>query len=287
VGKSKNPLALGAQVLAMPDFQSALQALQLDPGLFTIDENDTPESLRAEAAELARVFGSLPSRLENTDIPSSVRVAEYYAGLPSDGPGVTRGTFNEANRAQQVVEAGGVKNALGPGASLTPLSTLPAEANAANVLAAAKASGTAEVIPANEREAARNKLPRARAAVRRLERVAKAAEALADNMILSGGRFQSGALSLTTEGRELEQAAAQLLPELTALTRVPGVGSQSDLEQRLAGLVMPSAEFEPEINARAVEELRVFMADLEDAYENIAQGGKAEPEGDNDPLGIR
>jgi hypothetical protein len=289
VGKSKSPRALAAQVLAMPDFQGALSQLQIDPSQFTIDDTDTDDSLRAQATDLGRAFGEIPSMLENTDIPSNWRLYNAYRGLPED----ERALYSEANRAPTVRNVEGVETVVGPGGAGTSVggSTLEGEANAASVLANAKASGTAEVIPADEREAARNKLPRARAAKRRLDRVAAAVEGLADNMILTGGRFQSGVLSVTKEGRELEQAAAQLLPELTALTRVPGVGSQSDLEQRLAGLVMPSAEFEPEINRKAIEELDVFMDDLESAYQNISKGkadtGKEAAPADNDPLGIR
>ena len=182
-----------------------------------------------------------------------------------------------------------VTRATGADTTSTPVSTLPDETSAQQQLAAAKAQGTESVITAEQRQSARDKMPRARAASRRLSRAADAVENLADNMILSGGPFQASALSVTKEGQELDQAVAQLIPEITALTRVPGVGSQSDLEQRLANLSMPSSGNYPEVNRKAIEELETFLNDLEAAYATIAGGNQqpgAEASG-NDPLGIR
>lgn len=181
-----------------------------------------------------------------------------------------------------------VTRANGAQTTSTPVSTLPQEANARTQLAAAQAEGTASVIPADARESARTKLPRARAAFRRLTRVSDAVEDLADNMILKGGPFQSATLSVTKEGQELDQAVAQLIPEITSLTRVPGVGSQSDLEQRLANLSMPSSGNYPEVNRRAIQELEAFLGDLEAVYGNISSGGsapQASPTNDSQQIG--
>jgi hypothetical protein len=139
---SQNPLEEFSRITADPGFQSAAGALKLPP--LQLDPTDTPESIRAEGQALLQAIGmGQPSRLENPDIPSAVRVAEYYAGLPAEGDGVTRPIFNEANRAPTVREIGGVQTQLGPGASTQPLGSLAAEADARRVLAEAQASGAA------------------------------------------------------------------------------------------------------------------------------------------------
>lgn len=130
---------------------------------------------------------------------------------------------------------------------------------------------------AGTRKAARDakaKLPRVDAALRRVDRLASAVDTIASGTF-DGGPVDQYALRFTPEGQEVIQAAASLLPELTALTRVPGVGSQSDLETRLANLQLPSLEFPPEVNRRALGELRTFMGDLADVYRGMS-GDEAE-----------
>jgi hypothetical protein len=140
-------------------------------------------------------------------------------------------------------------------------------------LAGAEAEGKAAVIPADDRITAQNKQPRVEAAVRRLDRVAQASSAL-DNNMLSGGPVQGAVIGLTEEGNELDQANAQLITELTALTRTPGLGSQSDFEQRLAQLVLPSAAMYPSVRKKAITELQAFMEDLGYEIQRISTGGQ-------------
>lgn len=112
----------------------------------------------------------------------------------------------------------------------------------------------------------KSKQPRLLAAERRVERLAQAVEGIGKNMAFDGGPLDQYALAWTKQGQEVTQAKAALTSELTALTRVPGIGSQSDLETRLASLPFPSSEFAPEVNANAIAELKAFMADLKDVY---------------------
>jgi hypothetical protein len=122
---------------------------------------------------------------------------------------------------------------------------------------------------------AKVKLPRVSAAIRRAERLDQAIQAIGKNTVFDGGPLDAKALSVTKDGREVMAAAAQLIPELQALTRVPGIGSQSDLEARLAALALPSLEFDPETNAKSMAELHAFIQDLKAAYETAANGGTA------------
>lgn len=119
---------------------------------------------------------------------------------------------------------------------------------------------------------AKVKMPRVNAAMRRAERLAEAVKSIGGNTFLDGGPADAKALQYTEQGRELMAAAAQLMPELQALTRVPGIGSQSDLEARLASLALPSLEMDPATNARSMAELQAFIQDLRAAYETMATG---------------
>jgi hypothetical protein len=118
------------------------------------------------------------------------------------------------------------------------------------------------------------KLPRVSAAMRRAERLAQAVKSIGGNSFLDGGPADAKALQYTEQGRELMASAAQLMPELQALTRVPGIGSQSDLEARLASLALPSLEMDPATNERSMAELTAFIQDLRAAYTTIAEGGQ-------------
>lgn len=112
----------------------------------------------------------------------------------------------------------------------------------------------------------KSKQPRLLAAERRVQRLADAVASISKNKVFDGGPVDQYALGWSKQGQEVAQSKASLTSELTALTRVPGIGSQSDLETRLASLPFPSAEFAPEVNAKAVAELQAFMSDLKDVY---------------------
>lgn len=118
------------------------------------------------------------------------------------------------------------------------------------------------------RRDARAKIPTIEASLRRIERIEKAS----DNLTWGGGPLDAKALGLTPSYKELEQAGASLMPTLTALTRVPGIGSQSDLEQRLANLQIPSGDMYPDTRAAAIKELKAFIDDLRAAYMSVAEG---------------
>jgi hypothetical protein len=107
--------------------------------------------------------------------------------------------------------------------------------------------------------------------LRRVDRVAQASEKLgipgAD-----GGPVDQYALKLSESGQELESAVGQLRSMLMPFVRVPGVGSQSDLEARLDGLQYPDASQPPAVRARNIAELQKFIADLSRAYSSTIKG---------------
>lgn len=105
-----------------------------------------------------------------------------------------------------------------------------------------------------------------------IDRLQSASDALNSNAVFDGGPLDQYAVKWTKQGQELDQAGAAILPVLTALTRVPGIGAQSDLESRLQKLQIPDASMHPEVRKAAIAALRAYMADLAKAY----QGQQAE-----------
>lgn len=128
------------------------------------------------------------------------------------------------------------------------------------------------------RRDAQARIPTVDAAIRRVDRLSAAVDSIAKNSMFDGGPADAKVLKYTKQGQEVTQSAASLMPALTALTRVPGIGSQSDLEQRLAQLQLPSLEFAPEVNAKAMDELKQFVADLKRAYQTAATGEQVLPD---------
>jgi hypothetical protein len=128
------------------------------------------------------------------------------------------------------------------------------------------------------RNDAKMKMPRVNATIRQLDRVQKASQAIANNTLFDGGEADAKVIDRTAEGRELTAAIAQLRPSLTALTRVPGIGSQSDLEARLDGLQFPSSDLPPAVRQKNVEELKAFVSDLRDVYTSLADDQSPEQE---------
>jgi hypothetical protein len=273
IANSQRPREAARAFLASPDFLAAGKMLGIPVEQFSATDQDTDDVIRQGAGGWAQALEGTAAvpRLENPNIPSNVRSAEYYAGLSDTGPGVTRSIYNEANRAPTVREIAGVQTQVGPGGSTSPLGTLGGEVEARRQMAAAQASGSAS----GEVQGG-TKPVRLQAAHRRLDRVKQASESLS-----TGGPIIGGLIGMTPGGQELDQANAQLLTELTALTRVPGVGAQSDLEQRLAQLQLPTAGMYPAVRANAIKELEAFLADLDVALSNV-DGGAGAVEAVND-----
>lgn len=67
----------------------------------------------------------------------------------------------------------------------------------------------------------------------------------------------------TEAGQELDAAVGAIQNSMLALTRVPGVGSQSDLEARIAALQYPSLSNAPGVNARTLKQLKDFVEELQ------------------------
>lgn len=110
--------------------------------------------------------------------------------------------------------------------------------------------------------------------LRRIQRVADASGKLGFAGV-DGGPIDQMALKYSPSGQELESAVGQLRAMLLPFVRVPGVGSQSDLEARLDALQYPDASQPPAVRKRNIDELNAFVKDLSNVYTTMIKGGQA------------
>lgn len=133
------------------------------------------------------------------------------------------------------------------------------------------------------RNEARRKIPRIEALDRRVGRVESAVNAFDNERFVNTGPLDQAVSKFTKKGQELEQSVLQAQSELQALTRIPGIGAQSDWEGRLQLLAWPSVSFAPEVNKRAIAEIKSFARDIQEAVRmaagvaspNVARGASA------------
>ena len=121
---------------------------------------------------------------------------------------------------------------------------------------------------------ARAKVPQWQATVRGVQRIADALNRL-DGGLINTGPIDQLAVRYTESGQELEKAVGAIQNSMLALTRVPGIGAQSDLEARIAAMQYPSLENHPEVNRRRLEDLQFFIRDLAQAYESLLSGANS------------
>ena len=140
-----------------------------------------------------------------------------------------------------------------------------------------RATGTAEVVPAGERVAAAT----------RLVRGGQGAEALANikkwNAKINEGVGPFGADGGPVEGRilagigaeaaqGLDQAVNDAFQHVMALTRIPGVGAQSDWEGRLQMIPLPSITQHPSIRQQAIDSLESLVNEITAVAERVIAG---------------
>ncbi len=109
---------------------------------------------------------------------------------------------------------------------------------------------------------------------RGLTRIDAALKALSGRLV-DTGPIDGRLMVSTPQGQELEAAVGAIQNDMLALTRVPGIGSQSDLEAKIANLKYPSIYNHPSVNAANVQQLKAFMGDLRNQITgSAAQGGR-------------
>lgn len=112
------------------------------------------------------------------------------------------------------------------------------------------------------------KLPQVNNVERGLDRIDAAMKAL-DGGVVNTGPIDQYVVRNLASGQELEAAIGGIQNSLLALTRVPGVGSQSDLEAKIAALQYPSLDKDPAVNRRTLENLRQFVNDLKQQIQAV------------------
>lgn len=126
-----------------------------------------------------------------------------------------------------------------------------------------------------EQAAIRAKVPQLQNAIRGMDRIETALKGLQGKMV-NTGPMDAMVQRYTPAGQELEAAVGAIQNSVLALTRVPGIGSQSDLEARIAALQYPSLDKPPEVNRRTLDNLKLFMRDLANAYKLAVQPGQGQ-----------
>lgn len=96
---------------------------------------------------------------------------------------------------------------------------------------------------------------------RGIERVRNALKAV-DSTVTGSGPIAQYGTRYREAGQELESAVGAMQNSMLALTRVPGVGSQSDLEARIANLIYPSLDRNSQVNQNTLKNLEQFARDL-------------------------
>jgi len=134
-------------------------------------------------------------------------------------------------------------------------------------LANAPAVAAAEADAARQKEEATSgverakKVPQYQNVERGLNRIQSALASL-QGRIVDTGPVDQWAMMFTPEGQELTAAVGAIQNDMLALTRVPGIGSQSDLEAKIANLKYPDLRYHPQVNAANLQQLRRFIEDL-------------------------
>lgn len=267
IADSPDPISTGSMLVQSQAFRDVGADLKLPVDQFRPGPGDDPEQIRAAARSWAQAVGGGANQQQNR-VHSMVPLANGNAGyLTQDGQLVDTG--QKMRESYQPIDVAGGIGLLGRGSGqVRPITTAEQETQAVADRKLAETEAVASVVPADARAAAAAKSPRLAAAARRLERVKAASQALGSGGGPVEGRLRN--LVGTPAAQEMEAANAQLINELTALTRIPGVGSQSDLEQRLAQLALPNATQHPSVRARSIQELEAFLTDLGAALDSVS-----------------
>jgi hypothetical protein len=267
--QSPRPRDAARAFIASQEFQAGGKMIGLPVEQFIVTDQDTDESMRQQLQAWSDVLSGQgqQQRVQSTQVLEDGTIAY----MTSDGQLVR--TNERARNPLQAIEVAGGRAAFDPrSGQVQPITTAADETGAA----VERAEALAGVVPASDRAAAAAKSPRLNAAVRRLDRVKMASQALGTGGGPAEGRLRG--LVGTPAAQEMEAANAQLINEITALTRIPGVGSQSDLEQRLAQLALPQVSQHPSVRARSIQELEAFLTDLGAALDSVANPQQSGPQ---------
>jgi soluble lytic murein transglycosylase-like protein len=240
----------------------ALAAYNAGPG--RVDQ-----ALQAAGGDRAAAVARLPAETRNyvRQVPQRVAATAAPAAYTSETPlGVKRAPPPKPSQLSEVTQRRQMLQELE--AAGVPVSAEDRQ----SILLTGKPQTTPE-LAADERKVrheARLKQPRLAAAKRRIDNIR---QSLQGNVLADSGPLDQYLSGWTNRGQMLETDIAGLQGELLALTRTPGLGSQSDFEARIAALPLPSSSKYPEVNRAALAEIDQLVADIDKAYAELAEPG--------------
>lgn len=270
-GYQNDPQGTMTQVLPKV-IQEAGQRQILDPSKLedytVLDPNEVMsiiQGLNEDAQTNLKTFGPQMESISAEEVPQFQRNSEtgqVTSPLTATNQAKPPASISEYNLyAKQQAEAG-----------QEPISFFDFKKQIAEQSSAGRAAGTNSVVPVGTQVEAENKRPRMTAARSNLENIREASKAIEKNRLLKGGPLQGEALALTEEGQFFTQYRDNLMTHIQALTRIPGVGAQSDWEGRLNQAVLPDLNQHPKVRDAAIEALEELVNDLEQAANNVQSG---------------
>lgn len=228
-----------------------------------------------QIAPQAQSYGAPAQEVGRADMERDIALANEMvaAGIPSqqvDAFLQSRGARASGQQPQQTNPALGVsqspaerKFAEESGQQAAQIATLRerGQIEAQNEADKAAAKAVAENA-ADRSKASTTKAPQLQNVERGLDRIEAALSALESGRFGDTGPVDQYYQRFTPQGQELDAAVGAIQNDMLALTRVPGVGSQSDLEAKIANLKYPALSNDPAVNRRNVQQLRAFMRDM-------------------------
>jgi hypothetical protein len=240
----------------------ALGAAMSQGGTFIMGPDGQPQRVGAPGVDMS---GGAPTQqpVNNTRLPSIMDIGGGDPAFERSG-----GRQTDADRARAKANESAMVERAKIGAQLE---YAPRLADAEVDATRRKAEATAGV---ERGTAARTKAPQLLNVERGLDRIDAAIAALDTGMLTDTGPVDQYINKFTETGQELEAAVGSIKNDMLALTRVPGVGSQSDLEQRIGDLKYPQPGNHPAVNKRNLQQLRDFLKDLQESINGAASQGQ-------------
>jgi hypothetical protein len=160
-----------------------------------------------------------------------------------------------------------------------PVEKTPEQIEANAAAAARGKASVAKPITEEQQQTIQMKLSSLQTAKRQLQDVRKAFDGIKNAKLSGKGRGWVP----TKENDSFTKSVEALKPTITALTRVPGIGSMSDFETRIAMAPYPNTGEYPEVNEKAIKALEDLINETETGYKGMGKGGGDK---DSDPLGL-
>lgn len=250
---------------------------------------ETPSSLPQGGLDVGEGVGRVRMNIEGVDPQRQQRVAQTVSMMQQAGyPDEEIEQFIQGQLPQAASNIAAQRQAFArPSAAQDAAATeraklqaqqdfLPTELSMRTEADIAKSRGVEQAKSEQERASnERAKTAQLNNVDRGLSRIDTAIKALSGGMV-NTGPLDGRLMVSTPQGQELEAAVGAIQNDMLALTRVPGIGSQSDLEAKIANLKYPSIYNHPSVNAANVQQLKAFMEDLRSQITGSpAQGGRA------------